>query len=514
MRDSEGFYRLTPKKYTIEQIQKQDSENKIVFRHGHIAITNYKMGDNREFEKSLSVWDDIRWKYEMKGGYYIKRLREFRINRGYDVTMLAKFFPHHRPEVDNKAYPSDEISIKLLTGPRSDFQRVALTFMTGQGEFKSNLKYTQQIIDADTGEGKTYCGAAASCFLRARTIIIVPFAKLLEQWKDTYIRFTSLDEKDILIVQGSNICKKIIEGKYKNIKIFLFTSDTIDSFARRFGAMETIELLRSTGAYLKIVDEIHRDMKAISRIEAVSNFRMNYYMSASPGRADKKENWIFKTLFKNVPRFGSGFKLQEEKHINVIIKRYEFIPHQQQINKMINRRKQWLNTKEYENQLFGAPSTQRASFDNAVRTMLGWAKRQLKSGNKILILTSTINGTSHVQTLAEEVFPGETSRYYGSMPSKEEKAQALTKTVIAATSSSLGTGADIAGVQFCFNCTTYSNKIEAVQTSGRLRKLPDGAQSVYCEFVNMSWIKTIRQYEKRKPYLTQRAKTGKLIVID
>lgn len=511
----DGYHQLTPRKYSVRKQLTRSHDKKIIFRHGHIAITDYTIGDNKEFEKSLSVWNEIKWKYELKGGYYIKRLREFRVNRGYDVTMISRFFPHHTPEVENDAYPSDEIDIKLLVGPRSDFQRVALAFMTGQGEFISNLRYTQQLIESQTGSGKTFCGVASICFLRGRAVIFVPFEKLIDQWKSSFTNFTTLGEDDILVVQGSKICKKIIDGKYKHIKVFLFMTDTICSFEKRYGPMETIELLRATNAYIKIIDEVHLDIKAISMVEALSNFRMNYYMSASPSRSDKKEKWIFNTTFKNIPRFGANFDNPVEKHINVIIKKYEFIPHQQQINKMINRRNRWLNTKEYENQLFAAPPMQRQSFDNALLQMLSWAKTHLKDGNRILVLTGTINGTTHTSELARKVFDTDSvSQYYGSLPSKEEKEKAITKTVICATTSSLGTGADIARLQFCFNCETYSNEIGAIQISGRLRKLQDGTPSIYCELVNMSWIKTLRQYEKRKPYLVKRSRTNKLIVID
>lgn len=508
----DDFITLVPKKYTVKKRLNIIKENEIVFRHGHIAITNYRMGDNTEFEKSLSTWDRVAFRYHLIGGYYVKELREFRINRGYDTKLLSQFFPHHKARVDNDAYPADKIQVELYTPPRSDIQTVALSFMASQGEYKRNAKYTQQIINMDTGEGKSWCGVASTAFLSARTVIIVPFSKLLEQWRGSYINFTSVSDDEILIVKGRNVCRKILDGKYKDVKVFIFMIDTLTSFQKTYGNMETIELLRATNAYTKIVDEVHRDMKAISMVEALSNFRMNYYMSASAGRSERKENWMFNTLFRNVPRFGQAFKTQDEKHINVMIKRYTFIPNNQQIRSMVSPRV-GLNSRLYEKELVSAPPFQRKSFDDSMRVMLKWSKGLLKDGNKILILANTIAFITYIKEIAEEFFPGDVSLYHGSLkPAEKEKA--LKSTVICATSSSLGTGADIKGIQHVYNCATYANWIDATQLPGRARKLDDPTvQVVYCELVNFGYQKTYRQYEKRRPFLINKSKTGKLMIV-
>ena len=53
MPDENGFYKLTPTKYTTRAYLKRSTDKQIIFRHGHIAICDYRMGDNPEFEKSL-----------------------------------------------------------------------------------------------------------------------------------------------------------------------------------------------------------------------------------------------------------------------------------------------------------------------------------------------------------------------------------------------------------------------------------------------------------------------------
>lgn len=510
---SEEFIRLIPKKYSLKKRFSRTDTQEILLRHGHIAITNYKKGDNFEFEKSLSVWDKISFKYRFIGGYYIKELKEMRINRSFDLNRLRRFFPETPIRVDNDAYPADRPSIELYAEPNSDFQRVAMTFMASQGDYSANSRYTQQMITASTGSGKTYLGIASTAFLSGRIVVIVPFSKLLKQWRDDFIAFTSVREEEILIVQGSKECRKIMNGEYPHIKVFIFMVNTIQSFVDKYGNMDAIDMFVETNAYIKIIDEVHRDIKALSMIEALCNFRMNYYMSASPGRTEEREDWIFSTLFRNMPKFGSNFETQDEKHINIIVKKYQFTPSSQQIGRIINKRT-GMNTLSYETELLHAEEPYKESFEQSLITMLKWTKGLLAKDHRLLILAKTVGMLEYIQTIVEKVFPGETSLYHGKMKPKE-KEEALKSTVIIATIGSLGTGANVKNLQHCYNCGTYSGKIEAVQTCGRLRKLKDPTlSSVYVEFVNYGWKKTVNQYEKRKKHLINRSKTGKIIVIE
>lgn len=792
-RDADGFIILHRREnQTVPQpafsVQQEEVEEtkEIVFHHGYVAIRGYHMGDNKPFEKALSIWDKICFTYHFIGGYYVEEDHELRVNRGIDFHFLQRHFPNYPCRVQNDAIKSRSIDIDLLTPPKSDFQKAALAFMASQGTYESKHRYTQQLIDADTGDGKstpddtmvptpiglrrldslsvgdkvfnvdgkpveilkvfpqkklldtytvtfsdmrtarcspdhlwtvsdmngnevtvplidlykkigktretyyvpvpkaveyearlvkippyqyglelgkgmypfihrpykynskdvrwevlrgivdkcghirsdnslvlnmphydtlcddtvelirslgykatliagtihkrylimincsnkdkekffrknlmqrikaraiasyvdmdasdinrlriisitrdrkktkqrcilindpwhvyltenfvpthnTYCGTAITAFFKKPTVIIVPLNKLLKQWEESFTRFTTLPADKIMLVQGSKQCLKILDGKCSDKAVYIFMADTIASFQKQYGNEKTSEMLAATGAYTKIIDEVHRDMKTVTMIEALSNFHMNYYMSASPDRSEQKESWMFKTLFRNVPRFGSSFKTKDEKHLNIMIKKYQWLPDSFQIRAMVNP-KTGLNTKAYERELITSSKGQRQSFDDAIRVMMEWSKKIVKPENKIMILAQSVDTLYYLQKLVEETYPGETAVYYGGLKPKEKQA-ALQARIIIATSSSLGTGADIAGLQHVYNVSTYANKIDAIQISGRCRKLPDGTPVVYCEFVNTGYYKTMRQYERRKPYLIDRTRSGKLVVV-
>lgn len=857
---------LVAKYEGTRQLLNKHHEKAIIFRHSHIAITDYTMGDNREFEKFLSRWDKIRWKYDLLGGYYVKALKEFRVNRAFNIEQLKNFFPDYDFKVENCAYPYDSIDVDLTNPPRDDLQRLTLTFMASEGKFKHNAKFTQQMIENPVGTGKcqpdntiiptptgpvklkdikpgdyvfnrygkpvkvlevypqkekkdvyevtlrdgrktrctedhlwevyeynkknpklktlkeikkdylrnnkgyrytiklpkmleykeqkvevdpyavgvligngcltkkaltissgnlavvsalvkkigglfkfrnktnhdypiikgkgknkngeyykyiqtkdylaplpeligkkshekfippkykynsfkvrrdvlrglldtdgsvnkrdyrisyttvsnqlkddivelvrslgyiayvskdvrdkykktgvcykvtivmpdkdkrqyffanpyhikkindgkdyktrrrmdmltiinikkvgkcktrcilvddpehlyvtedfivthnTYCGTAATSYLKSKTLVIVPLDRLLNQWKESFTMFTDIDEDDILLVKGSKMCEQILEGKHRDKKVFIFMVDTIYSFAKRFGDIKTMDMLSATRCHTKIVDEIHLDLKAISMIEALSNFRMNYYMSASAGRTEQKENYIFKTLFTHIPRFGSDIQTKEEKHLNIMVKKYYFTPTPKQIKKIVSN-KTGLNTKAYETELRNSPEDQRENFETQLKTILTWTKKNLKDGNKIIVFGQSIDFLYYLQTIVEKIYPGRSAIYYGGMK-KNEKEKALLSDIIIATTASLGTGADIKGLQFGINCSTYSSWISVKQISGRLRKLPDGTPTIYIELVNFGYIKTVKQFEKRKPYLVNASRNEKLLMVN
>ena len=190
---------------------------------------------------------------------------------------------------------------------------------------------------------------------------------------------------------------------------------------------------------------------------------------------------------------------------------YRFIPNASQVKRMVHPRTKWLNGNAYEKELLAA-SDEQSDFYAKLIAMFRWSSRVVRDGNRILILCNSVEGTARMKEVAETVFPGEVAQYYGGMKPKE-KERALEYRVICATSKSLGTGADIPNLQHIYNVASYSSWIDAVQLPGRGRRLKDGSQVVYIELVNYGYLKTFRQFEKRKPILARNTRTGKIFTI-
>lgn len=504
--------KLIPKNDILKGYLNPKKNKLIILRHGHIAINNYALGDNIGFEKFVSIWNKSYFRWELKGGYYVRDFKEFRIPRGYPLEILLRFFSNRQIVVDNNSYPYDDISIKLTTSPNKDVQKVALTHMLSKGQYEHLAKYTQQIINADTGDGKTYCAIASSVFLSAKTVIFVPFSKLVPQWYESYSKFTDIKPDKILLVKGSKKCLEILEGQHKDKLVFIFMVDTFTSFHSRYGDMATMKMMYETGAYVKYIDETHRKLAAIIKIEALCNFRMNYYMTASFGRADEKEDRILNTAFKNVPKFGADFKQDEEKHINIFIKKYKFTPTQAEIN-MMYRRNTGLNIKSYESVLLNADNNRKRSFDESIKTMLTWSLKTIKPENRILFLCSTIDGIHYIKDILSSIYPVSEIGEYHYKISPKDKIKQLEKRIIISTDGSLGTGAHIDGLEHVHSIITYSNAISAKQLPGRGRRI-DGVKIIYIEYVNFGYIKTMNQYLRRKPSLEKNTPTRKVTEFD
>ena len=777
----DGFMHLEPAKQSLKLQLNRITYKSIVLRYGHIAITDYELGDNWEFEKLLSVYNEIEFKYNRVAGHYVKELKEFRIQRGFNLEHIARLFKNYKVWVDMDSFPEVRNNANLLVGPKDDLQTVGLTFLCSQGEFKKNASYTNLMVQAHTGAGKampddteiptpsgvvklkdlkvgdkvfnrhgkpvdvlaiysqgmqvtygvylddgrwvdcnpehlwtvydennemitistadmidnmsskkfylpiagpvefehiylgdnpsaynygvtyaaihdmvydidftlslythndietrkeflrglidgtrlynpddadrdmdnittnnirvadtiayvarslgyrvtihtfdelntpvscdtayririskidkaritkiklrpektaqrcilvddsehlylagefipthnTYLGTATSCFMHARTLVVIPISTLADQWKEAFLKFTDMEEEDILTINktGSNvkICEDIVDGKYADTKVFIIHVATLMAYRKKHGDMGLIDLLSSTKCYLKIVDEIHRDMSSVNIIDALSNFRMNIYLSATPTRTQKKEKFIFSQCFWNVPRFGNKFNVDEEKYINVMVKVYSFVPTSLQMKSMIQPRTKWLNSASYEKTLITATEHQLTSFIASVRGMLTWSKKMLKTGKRILFMCQTVDGVNFIYDIAKTVFPeSDIGKYYMTGMTKEEREISKKKTLIIATSKSTGTGFDLTNdkgenvIQFVHNMVTYSNAIDSVQNSGRARKLKDGTPVFYIEYVNFGYKKTLNQYLGRKPALLKVARNNQIQMI-
>src|SRR5699024_9020106 len=155
----------------------------------------------------------------------------------------------------------------------------------------------------NTGQGKTYCSINASIFLRRKPIIIVNNNKLLNQWKESIVKFTNVKESQIYILQGKNTIRKIIAMKKSDIdnyKYYIAMTKTLDN-AMEEDSDFLNSLKEKTGISLKIFDEIHQEYRSKLMID-MSMDAPSIYLSATPERSDRKENFTFQNIYCNVPK--------------------------------------------------------------------------------------------------------------------------------------------------------------------------------------------------------------------
>ena len=481
--------------------------NEIIAYSSYYKITNINKIP-RDLTDELSKWDPVYFRRNYIGLYYDKNNNEIRIPRGYPESSLENIFPESYIYHSNEIYDYDTIDIGLTSAPRDYKQEHILSFMLGQQPYQFTKKYSQIYVDLDTGEGKTFCGIAAICYYQCRGVIFIPpISKIGDQWIDSIDKFTTLKRNEYLYVKGSEMCKKIIKGEYKNVKIFVIPRSTILSFVKKYDDDWSVveRLVKSMNVGIKIIDEAHMDFNTIVNIDCFTNVGKTYYMSSSPSRSEKQEKLIYKKVFKDVPQHGKKLKSKEQNHIIPLIVFFKSTPSPEWIKKIKSRYGPSLA--KYGDYLLADDGAKDEFLDAYIYSLYLLLQFRRNNG-KILVICITIEFAKEMQKITKEIFPYLSSGLF--VGSGKDKNKELDNDIIFSTTKSMGTGSEIVNHQLTINTITYASEIIADQISGRIRK-QENRKAIYCEIVNINHKVAREHYQKREPYLIKKAKNGKIL---
>lgn len=492
--------------------------------------------------KYLSVWDGRYYRFIPIGYHYNEETQELRIPRGFSYGMLKKILDRN-VVINNKPQSFKKMSIDLLTAPRDKAQLKVISFLCGLGKYSYTSKFSQVFSDMVTGKGKTYCTVASIAHYKMRSAIFIPASlsgKLIPQWIQAFTEFTNKRERDILVVQGSKTCEEILSGDHDDKEIYIFSKSTVLSFAKKHGWEKFTELMEKTQVGIKVIDEAHMDLRTNVMIDCHVNVKRNIYLTASVGRGDRFEDKIFKSVFQNIPVLGKELVPTTENYINMIM--YHFFHKPSTRQRAACKTREGLSAVKYSaylvdpdgarNQFFTALNTalrgvvipNRSNMLNSDDTsVVGGYNRNVKGYiqlvrkpvvmGKLLILGSTREFLTTIQRFLQKNFPELTIGMYTSDVNKNVRDLELERDIILATEKGLGTGADIPHLQFMINLIPYSNKILANQLPGRVRQIK-GKTLFYMELINVEFPDAAEQYNRRLPYLAEKAKSGKIVQVE
>ena len=464
-----------------------------------------------EISNDLTKWNAAYFRRENVGCYYDEELQELRIPKGYPLENIKSAFPYHEVIDGDDNFNKDKISIGLLNFPRDHIQENSLAFMTGNAPYGFTKNETQLYVDLDTGLGKTFLMVATACYYRARCAIFIPaVSKIGDQWISSLEKFTTLSRDEYLYVKGSDMCKDIIKGKYKKVKVFVIPRSTVLAFVRKYDDdwnMVT-RLVDAMNVRIKGIDEAHMDFNTIVNIDCFTHVQKTYYMSSSPSRSDKVEKMIYNKVFKNVMKHGKKLKTKEQNHIIPLILNFKSTPSHEWLKKIKTR--YGTSQAKYGEYLL-AEDGARDEFLDAFSFAMYFLLKFRRRGGKILVLCITIEFAEELMKITNQFFPYlSTGLFVGS---GKDKNKELNNDVIFSTPKSMGTGSDGAEIdlQFIINTITYSSDVMADQIPGRIRKQIE-RKGIYCELVNINHKVARKHYMEREPYLKKKAKDGKLLV--
>lgn len=460
---------------------------KIIVRNTCMIINDYNMGDCQPLEDCFRIYDPVTHKMESYGIYYDEDNRRLYLPGGLDIWKIKQYFNTKIYQRKNN-HDYKKIQVRMKYKPRDNQQQEALRFMCGVNEYEQNFHLHQLSVNLNTGKGKTYCSIATISFFGIRSMIITGSNTLLDQWGYNILEYTTLNESDIVHISGSNSIQMILSGhskKAKDGKIFLCSHGTLRSFGDRFGWDKVYKLFEYLGIGLKFFDEAHTNFENMLMIDYFTNVYKTYYVTATPGRSNWKENRIFQLSIKNVPGIDL-FDENNDPHTDYVAIKWNSKPTPQQISACRNM--YGLDRMKYIDYI-----TKNENFYKMMRIIMDLV---IQCKGRVLMYIGTNDGILRLYHWIGNNYPefiGDIGIFTSLLP-KQQKMKEKNKKLLLTTTKSAGLGEHIEGLKMTIVVAEpFKSEIISRQTLGRTRD----PNTLYIELVDMGF-KYIRKFYYHK----------------
>lgn len=480
--------------------------NEIIVRNSCIVIEGYHQGDSPDLEKNFMIWNPTTHQMDIMGMYFDKENERLYLPRGIDIWKIKKYLNLrvHRTETPNKYEVIENLKMRLR--PRDEQQQETLKFMCGIGnDYEDNYRLPQLSINLATGKGKTYCSIASIAYYQMKSIIITASITLLKQWKGNIKEYTNLEEKDLLIISGSQALNMIYNNKSQRAKrasIYLISHSTIHSYCETYGWDKLNVIFKNLGIGIKYIDEAHQNFENMLKLDFFTNVFKTFYITATPERSDWRENRIYQLSLKNVP-FIDLFDEENDPHTDYIAIKFNSRPNAYQVSAVRNM--YGLDRNGYVNYLVGQP--------NFYKMMYLVMDLVLKCKGKVLMYIGTNEAILKVYKWIGENYPEllDNIGIYTSLIPKEDKYKEREKKLILSTTKSAGAGEDIKGLKMTIVIAEpFKSSVLAKQTLGRTRD----KNTTYIEIVDLGFKQIRNFYNYKLPIYNKYALSTSDTMID
>lgn len=472
---------------------------KILVKHTHIEISPYEKGECEQLELSLSIRDDINYKYIPIG--FLIHNETLYLPRGINLDYLQ------RKLGGNIEVSRDADSYKLMktyymtASPRDEIQEMAEKFIMNLFENKDALKYSQIGINLETGDGKTFSMVNAIIKSRYKSIIITHSNKIKSQWINEFSTMSNIPRENLIDISGSNIMSEILVGNISG-DVYFINHQTIQSFIRSKGYDMLQRFFSILNIGIKVYDEAHLQIKNTFITDMFSNTMRTFYVTATFERSSKAEQRIFDKAYGEMYRFGKQLQHHESKRRHMIYIPTYFSSSMSSVEApMLNTPKGLSAYKYIDYQLNEDPK--KVLINKLKEVLLRVSKMD---GFRILICIPKIDAIDRIYTILEDM---DLDKSIGKIYSKnkvEQNEENCKCDIILCTFKSIGTGANIKNLRVIINLDPFSSTVTMHQLSGRLRELNDKDDTFFIDFVDMSTPQAVNSYNSRKKYMKTKAK--------
>ena len=501
--------------YYVIQFSREDKETMQFKRYNsRIIISDISDGDAWDLLKRLSLWDPALHRYSWTGGYHLKSTSTVYLPAGISDQFLVRHFGS--VDITDLRHigsdPYDPIELELKYPARDELQSDAIDFLLGKRRFRYKSNATQSMLNLRTGSGKTYCTIAAISELGLRALVIVDRLRILNQWREQFLKFTNIKDREIYSITGRESIERIDNKIVDRTKVFIASYRTIQSYMaddditlteQRF--RELFERLRIG---IKVYDEAHVEVRNQVFIDCFTNTDHSIYLTATPNRSNRDEDRLYRRLNAFIPRFGLDFRFADRYHTICYVD-YNSRPDIKTQLSVSNRRGFDMNYfADYSFGFYYPNDSDRRDYDEELRNyFIGIILKLIgitinKYGKTAVILQKI----EHIQILYDVIrkkYPGiSIGRFCGLV--KKSKDQELACKLILTTEKSLGKAVDVKDLQFVIVTIPFSSRVIAEQLLGRLRKI-EGIPTVYFDLCDCGFDQCIAQRKSRRKVLDKKA---------
>lgn len=487
---------------------------KIIVKNSSIKIEGYEAHSHPELEKAFMVYEPISHSYKYVAMHYDNDNKILYLPRGIDIWWLEKMIGTQayveRNGYNKFDYYDDEIKMKTKYIPRDEDQIEALQFAVGKDKYKATETKSQLSINLNTGKGKTYVAIGAISIFGIKSAIITYSREVLLQWKKCFLEYTNLESKEVCEINGTPSILRLLTKtpeQIKQIKVFLITHGTLQSYGETKGWDSVDELFKYLKIGLKFYDEAHTNFTNLCMIDYYSNVFKTFYLTATPARSNSSENYIYQNSFKNVVSIDL-FHPDTDPHTHYIAMRYNSRPSAQVIS--MCRNKYGLDRNKYTNYI-----TSNINFQKMVLLVFNFIFTKIfaEPKDQMIVYIGTNDSILSVQKILLNYYPWLKNDIgiFSSIVNSDGKAEALKKKIILTTTKSAGAAIDIKNLK----CTLllaepFKSEVLARQTLGRTRN----NNTYYIEVVDRGFMYCNRYFLSKKKIFEKYALDTKFVEIN
>jgi len=362
-----------------------------------------------------------------------------------------------------------------------------------------NRKYEDAFINLQTGYGKTLLSIYLISVLNCKSLVICYSKTVLNQWVKSFVRDTNMNPDRLVILDSSKELYQISRGEIDRTQydIFLCTPKVLISFGERYGFLLMNDIFVNLGIGIKIVDEAHKHINSIAKINGVVNIKRNYYLSADFSQSEKSKRNLYFRLFRGIPVVKPSEKVMEDlKYIQGIVVEYNSNPTTKDIKRTSNRG-------QFDSYRYMKYQLNRGIVIDTLRFVLDSITKANTSGKKVLVLVNLIDHVDQIYQLLQTEYGDiyNIGRFHSRVPPEEKEITTTACNLIVSTHQSFGVGVDCKDIKYVINMCVV-NYIEDNQAAGRARPPHDpNEECFYFMFIDNGFKKVVEKLPYRLNYL-------------